>query len=83
MYELSGFDVTRTNQYFKLTTHPSLFDSLNIPTWSRLQKPLIPTEAFMFRNYDEMMLLANTNTYLSGQFVNLIKCIGSTKGPFL
>ncbi|KAF2588156.1 hypothetical protein F2Q70_00038729 [Brassica cretica] len=69
MYELSGFDVTRTNQYFKLTTHPSLFDSLNIPTWSRLQKPFIPTEAFMFRNYDEMMLLANTNTYLSGQFV--------------
>ncbi|KAL0683620.1 hypothetical protein Bca4012_050468 [Brassica carinata] len=66
MYELSGFDVTRSNNRFKLG-----FSAVAI----RLNKftnmvevhvvaNLIPTEMFRFQSVDQLMSLANTNVEL-------------------
>ena len=70
MSELSGFDVTRSNNRFKLG-----FSAVAI----RLNKftnmvevhvvaNLIPTEMFRFRSVEQLMSLANTNVELPGMY---------------
>ncbi|CAF1838362.1 unnamed protein product [Brassica oleracea var. botrytis] len=66
MYELSGFDVSRSNNHFKL------FDSV-VAIWlneftKMVEVPAvanhIPTEMFRFRSVEQLMSLANTNVEL-------------------
>ncbi|KAH0856370.1 hypothetical protein HID58_084631, partial [Brassica napus] len=57
IYELSSFDVTKSNQYFKLTTAPvSHTTSIEI---TETINP-IPAEVFLFRSFNQVLLLANT-----------------------
>ncbi|WZY95381.1 hypothetical protein YC2023_067710 [Brassica napus] len=68
MFELSGFDVTRSNNYFKLC------DSLVAIRLNEFTKMvevpavahLISTEMFRFRSVGQLMSLANTNVELPG-----------------
>lgn len=62
MYELSGFDVTRSNNYFKL------FDSIvaiRLNEFTKMDEVTIvvnpiPTKMFKFRSVDQLMDLPNT-----------------------
>uniref|UniRef100_M4FBD1 Uncharacterized protein n=1 Tax=Brassica campestris TaxID=3711 RepID=M4FBD1_BRACM len=66
MYELSGFDVTRSNNRFKLGDSAMAIwlnkftNMVEVPAVANL----IPTEMFMFRSVDQLMSLANTNAEL-------------------
>ncbi|KAH0852579.1 hypothetical protein HID58_090241 [Brassica napus] len=70
IYELSSFDVTKSNQYFKLTTAPhttliEITETINP----------IPAEVFLFRSFDQVLLLANTNILLPGLFLNFASIV--------
>ncbi|XP_010451599.1 PREDICTED: uncharacterized protein LOC104733744 [Camelina sativa] len=66
IYQISGFEVTRSNYRFKLTdfhfsirfTPTTVFDEVD-ESVSR-----IPNEHFRFRSYEQLVSLANTNTEL-------------------
>ncbi|CAH8386126.1 unnamed protein product [Eruca vesicaria subsp. sativa] len=67
-YELSGFDVTRSNNHFKLCDYV-------VSIWLNEFKKMvevpavapIPTELFRFRSLEELMALANTNVHLPAE----------------
>ena len=74
MYELSGFDVSRSNNHFKL------FDSV-VAIWlneftKMVEVPAvanhIPTEMFRFRSVEQLMSLANTNVELPGMYSSVL-----------
>ncbi|KAH0910727.1 hypothetical protein HID58_034048 [Brassica napus] len=66
MYELSGFDVTRSNNRFKLgdSAMAIWLNKFTNMVEVRAVANLIPTEMFMFRSVDQLMSLANTNAEL-------------------
>ncbi|CAN7141876.1 unnamed protein product [Brassica rapa subsp. narinosa] len=66
MYELSGFDVTRSNSHFKLcdsVVSIRLNEFTKMVEVAAVANP-IPTEMFRFRTLEELMALANTNVHL-------------------
>ncbi|CAN6868672.1 unnamed protein product [Brassica oleracea] len=66
MYELSGFDVTRSNSHFKLcdsVVSIRLNEFTKLVEVAAVANP-IPTEMFRFRTLEELMALANTNVHL-------------------
>ncbi|KAH0894894.1 hypothetical protein HID58_057323 [Brassica napus] len=66
LYDLSGFDVTKTNQSFCLSDSPVSICFTDQAKFHELpeNKGLIPMELFRFQDYDNSVLLANTNTDL-------------------
>lgn len=90
MFELSGFDVTRSNNYFKLC------DSLVAIRLNEFTKMvevpavahLISTEMFRFRSVGQLMSLANTNVELPGMSSSVLRryefnfCIHTHLIPF-
>ncbi|KAL0846632.1 hypothetical protein Bca101_019878 [Brassica carinata] len=76
MHSLTGFDVTRCNQKFRLS-ETSLFIHLRDSTsFIEVTKPLPPIrdESFRFRNHREMFVLAKTNTqfqYIIGEIIDV------------
>ncbi|KAH0879554.1 hypothetical protein HID58_066948 [Brassica napus] len=72
MSELSGFDVTRSNNYFKLCVSPV---AIRLNEFTKMVEVsavthLISTEMFRFRSVEQLMSLANTNVELPGNIVD-------------
>ncbi|KAG2307321.1 hypothetical protein Bca52824_027069 [Brassica carinata] len=68
IYELSVFDVVRSNSHFKLLGSPVSIcfnDQTNFVELAETTS-FIPTEKFRFQKYAQLMALANTNVDLPG-----------------
>uniref|UniRef100_A0A0D3D2N8 CCHC-type domain-containing protein n=1 Tax=Brassica oleracea var. oleracea TaxID=109376 RepID=A0A0D3D2N8_BRAOL len=66
MYELSGFDVTRSNNHFKICNSVVAIrfnESTKIVEVPDVTNPIL-TEMFRFRNVEQLMSLINTNVVL-------------------
>ncbi|KAF8094782.1 hypothetical protein N665_0353s0013 [Sinapis alba] len=66
MISISGFDVSRCAQNFRLTDSSMLIRFNESTTFDEIADPVspLPEEAFRFRNQAELIGLANTNTQL-------------------
>ncbi|CAN7013013.1 unnamed protein product [Brassica rapa subsp. trilocularis] len=66
MFSLSGFDVSRCAQNFRLTDSSLMIRFSETTSFQLLTEPdsPLPEEAFRFRNQQELIGLANTNTQL-------------------
>lgn len=66
MYSVSGFDVARCAQNFKLADSSLMIRFNDSTEFDVLSDPVspIPAEGFRFRNQTELVGLANTNTQL-------------------
>ncbi|CDY20201.1 BnaC09g30380D [Brassica napus] len=66
MFSLSGFDVSRCAQNFRLTDSSFMIRFSETTLFQLLTEPdsPLPEEAFRFRNQQELIGLANTNTQL-------------------
>ncbi|KAF8092250.1 hypothetical protein N665_0420s0017 [Sinapis alba] len=66
MISISGFDVSRCAQNFRLTDSSMLIKFNESTTFEEIADPVspLPEEAFQFRNQAELIGLANTNTQL-------------------
>lgn len=73
MFTISGFDVTRCAQNFRLTDSPLMIRFNDSTAFDELTKPVspLPEEGFRFRDHSELIGLANTNAHLPG-WVRLI-----------
>ncbi|CAN7141612.1 unnamed protein product, partial [Brassica rapa subsp. narinosa] len=73
MYSVSGFDVARCAQNFKLADSSLMIRFNDSTEFDVLSDPVspIPVEGFRFRNQTELVGLANTNTQLPGTDVIL------------
>ncbi|CAN7045176.1 unnamed protein product [Brassica oleracea var. botrytis] len=90
MSELSGFDVTRSNNYFKLCVSPV---AIRLNEFTKMVEVsavahLISTEMFRFRSVEQLMSLANTNVELPGMSSSVLRryefnfCIHTHLIPF-
>lgn len=75
MFELSGFDVTRSNNYFKLCDSPV---AIHLNEFTKMVEVpavahLISTEMFRFRSIEQLMSLANTNVELPGMSSSVLR----------
>ncbi|CAF1741609.1 unnamed protein product [Brassica oleracea var. botrytis] len=66
MFSVSGFDVSRCAQNFRLTDSSLMIWFNESTSFQELTEPdsPLPEEAFRFRNHSELIGLANTNTQL-------------------
>lgn len=69
MFSISGFDVARCAQNFRLTDSSLLIRFSETTSFKELSDPVspLPTEGFRFRNQSELHGLANTNSHLPGK----------------
>ncbi|XP_018469475.2 uncharacterized protein LOC130512541 isoform X1 [Raphanus sativus] len=79
MFTLSGFDVSRAAQNFRLTDSSLMIRFSDMTSFKELPAPVspLPEEAFRFRNQSELVGLANTSTQLP-DVVGEILCVKST-----
>lgn len=70
VYELSGFDVSRSNPNYRLSDSPFSIQFTDLTSFVELSNPAKPIriEHLRLRNYDQLMVVANTNTDLPGKF---------------
>ncbi|CAN6823652.1 unnamed protein product [Brassica oleracea] len=70
MYTISGFDVARCAQSFRLSDSPLMIRFNDLTSFDEITEPVspLPEEGFRFRNQTESVGLANTNTQLPGAF---------------
>ncbi|KAF2565324.1 hypothetical protein F2Q68_00026765 [Brassica cretica] len=68
MFFVSGFDISRCAQNFRLTDSSLMIRFNESTSFEELTEPVspLPEEAFRFRNQQELIGLANTNTQLPG-----------------
>ncbi|RID77832.1 hypothetical protein BRARA_A00711 [Brassica rapa] len=68
MYSISGFDVARCAQRYRLSDSPLLIRFNELTDFEELTEPVspLPEEGFRFRNQSELAGLANTNAQLPG-----------------
>ena len=68
VYSLTGFEVTSCNQDYRLSDSSLLIRFSDSTTFEKITEPTvpIPIESFRFRNYSEMLGLANSNNQLPG-----------------
>lgn len=68
VYELSGFDVSRSNPNYRLSDSPFSVQFTDLTSFVELSNPAksIRIEHLRLRNYDQLMVVANTNTDLPG-----------------
>ncbi|WZZ35327.1 hypothetical protein YC2023_018728 [Brassica napus] len=66
VYSLTGFEVTRCNQNYRLSDSSLLIRFTDSTSFKKVTEPAvpIPLESFRFRNYSEMLGLANSNNQL-------------------
>ncbi|CAN6998104.1 unnamed protein product [Brassica rapa subsp. trilocularis] len=64
VYSLTGFDVTRCNQNYRLSDSPLLVRFSDSTSFKKVTEPAvpIPLESFRFRNHSEMLGLASIVT---------------------
>lgn len=69
MYSISGFDVARCAQRYRLSDSPLLIRFNELTDFEELTEPVspLPEEGFRFRNQSELAGLANTNAQLPGK----------------
>lgn len=69
IYSISGFDVARCAQSYRLSDSPLLIRFNELTDFEELTEPVSPLleEGFRFRNQSELAGLANTNTQLPGK----------------
>lgn len=67
VYELSGFDVSRSNPNYRLSDSPFSVQFTDLTSFVELSNP-VRIEHLRLRNYDQLMVVANTNTDLPGKF---------------
>ncbi|KAG2281639.1 hypothetical protein Bca52824_052859 [Brassica carinata] len=84
VYSLTGFEVTRCNQDYRLSDSSLLIRFTDSTTFEKITDPAvpIPLESFRFRNYSEMLRLANSNNQLpvsDSLFTDLIGKITAVK----
>lgn len=65
---LTDFEVTRCNQNYRLSDSSLLIRFTDSTSFKKVAEPAvpIPLESFLFRNYSEMLGLANSNNQLPG-----------------
>ncbi|CAN6985808.1 unnamed protein product [Brassica rapa subsp. trilocularis] len=76
VYELSGFDVSRSNPNYRLSDSPFSIQFTDLTSFVELSNPAKPIriEHLRLRNYDQLMVVANTNTDLpGGSNINSVK----------
>lgn len=68
VYSLTGFEVTHCNQNYRLSDSSLLIRFTDSTSFKKVTEPAvpIPLESFRFRNYSEMLRLANSNNQLPG-----------------
>lgn len=68
VYYLTGFEVTRCNQNYRLSDSSLLIRFSDSTSFMKVTEPAepIPLESFRFRNHSEMLGLANSNNQLPG-----------------
>ncbi|KAG2280191.1 hypothetical protein Bca52824_051411 [Brassica carinata] len=68
VYSLTGFEVTHCNQNYRLSDSSLLIRFTDSTSFKKVTEPAvpIPLESFRFRNYSEMLGLANSNNQLPG-----------------
>ncbi|CAN7042365.1 unnamed protein product [Brassica rapa subsp. trilocularis] len=66
VYYLTGFEVTRCNQNYRLSDSSLLIRFSDSTSFMKVTEPAepIPLESFRFRNHSEMLGLANSNNQL-------------------
>ncbi|KAL0683261.1 hypothetical protein Bca4012_050109 [Brassica carinata] len=66
VYSLTGFEVTHCNQNYRLSDSSLLIRFTDSTSFKKVTEPAvpIPLESFRFRNYSEMLGLANSNNQL-------------------
>ncbi|KAH0885114.1 hypothetical protein HID58_061210 [Brassica napus] len=79
VYSLTGFEVTRCNQDYRLSDSSLLIRFTDSTTFEKITDPAvpIPLESFRFRNYSEMLRLANSNNQLP-DLIGKITAVKST-----
>lgn len=80
VYTLSGFDVTRSNNNFRLSDAPLAIRFNDATSFDPVTESVstIPVEFFRLRTYDQLLALANTNRQLPGIFPDLGSDLCST-----
>lgn len=74
LYAISGFDVTRSNHHFKLCDSPVSIRFTEKTSFVQVPEThtSIPKEMFRYRDYDQLVALANTNSELPGQSIRIV-----------
>ncbi|KAJ0239611.1 hypothetical protein HA466_0232180 [Hirschfeldia incana] len=65
VYSLTGFEVTRCNQNYRLSDSPLLIHFTESTSIKKIAEPVapIPLKSFRFRNYSELLGFANSNNW--------------------
>lgn len=83
VYSLTGFEVTRCNQTYRLSDSSLLIRFTDLTSFTKVTEPIIPIpqELFRFRDHGEMLGLANSNDQLPGNdFLLSLSITGSYHG---
>ncbi|XP_048612009.1 uncharacterized protein LOC125586210 [Brassica napus] len=82
MFSISGFDVARCAQNYRLTDSPLLLRFSDLTDFDELTEPVspLPQEGFRFCNHSELAGLANTNTQLPGEITAVKSTVNDTLG---
>ncbi|XP_013745959.1 uncharacterized protein LOC106448646 [Brassica napus] len=82
MYSISGFDVARCAQRYRLSDSPLLIRFNELTDFEELTEPVspLPEEGFRFRNQSELAGLANTNAQLPGEITSVKSTVSDTLG---
>ncbi|CAN6882663.1 unnamed protein product [Brassica oleracea] len=85
IYSISGFDVARCAQSYRLSDSPLLIRFNELTDFEELTEPVSPLleEGFRFRNQSELAGLANTNTQLPdiiGEITSVKSTVSDTLG---
>ncbi|XP_018461150.2 uncharacterized protein LOC108832149 [Raphanus sativus] len=83
VFSVSGFDVSRCAQNFRLTDSPLMIRFNENTSFEELAEPVspLPEEAFRFRNQSEMIGLANSNTQLPDVIGELVSVRSTVSDP--
>ncbi|KAF3544634.1 hypothetical protein DY000_02010697 [Brassica cretica] len=82
VFSISGFDVARCAQNYRLTDSPLLLRFSDLTDFDELAEPVspFPQEGFRFRNHSELAGLANRNTQLPGEITAVKSTVNDTLG---
>ncbi|XP_013589155.1 PREDICTED: uncharacterized protein LOC106297466 [Brassica oleracea var. oleracea] len=82
MYSISGFDVARCAQNYRLSKSPLLIRFNDLTDFDELTEPVspLPEKGFRFSNQSELAGLANPNAQLPGEITSVKSTVSDTLG---